>query len=123
MITRSHSRCVLRFPTGLPQGSPLSVILYLIYSAGLLNIGEEVREWRDKILCFIDDTAFVVVGDTIRENLVKLRKLGEEGLEWAEDSASRFDVDKYQLVHHPRRTTPLADLSLPLFLAGRTISP
>ncbi|KAE9382823.1 hypothetical protein BT96DRAFT_745140, partial [Gymnopus androsaceus JB14] len=52
-----------------------------------------------------------------------LRKLGEEGLDWAKDSASLFDVEKYQLVHHPRRSTPDTDQLIPLTLAGHTIKP
>lgn len=109
--------------TGVPQGSPLSVVLYLIYSSGLLRIGEGVLGRRDRIFGFIDDKAIAVVGDSIAENLEKLKRLSEEGLEWAADSASLFDVAKYQLVHHTRRSTPPADALLPLVIAGKTIEP
>lgn len=82
-------------PTGVLQGSPLSMILYLIYSSGLLEVSSTVLENKDKILGFIDDTAMIVVSKTIEENLGKLQKLGLEGLEWAQESESKFDMDKY----------------------------
>ncbi|KAE9382953.1 hypothetical protein BT96DRAFT_1009823 [Gymnopus androsaceus JB14] len=110
-------------PTGIPQGSLLSVILYLIYSSSLLSIGEGTLGKKDQILGFIGNTAFVVVGPTIGENIRRLRKLGEEGLEWANDLALLFNIKKYQLVHHPCHSTPDADQLLPLTLAGHTIKP
>jgi hypothetical protein len=99
------------------------VILYLIYSASLLCIGEGILEHHDKILGFVDNTAMIVVGSSIQDNLRKLEKLGVEGLEWAKHSTSQFDLGKYQLVHHPRRTTPIADTLLPLRIGNETINP
>ncbi|KAE9382412.1 hypothetical protein BT96DRAFT_845540 [Gymnopus androsaceus JB14] len=46
-----------------------------------------------------------------------------KSLEWGKDSASQFDIEKYQLVHYARRSTPEADQLLPLTLAGHTITP
>lgn len=57
------------------------------------------------------------------KNVQKLQELGEEGLIWANDSASQFDVGKYQLVHHPRRTTPEKDRALTVTIGGTAIVP
>ncbi len=89
-------------PTGIPQGSPLSVIYYLIYSSSLLKIRKVTKGKNNKIYGFIDDTALVVVSNSVKENIDKLQNLVEEGLEWAGDLALSFDVAKYQLVHHTR---------------------
>ncbi len=110
-------------PTGVLQGSPLSVILYLIYSPGLLEVSSMVLENKDKILGFIEDMAMIVVSKTIEENLGKLQKLGLDRLEWAQESESKFDMDKYQLVHHTRCSDPPQAQSLPLRLAGKMIKP
>ncbi|KAK0430612.1 hypothetical protein EV421DRAFT_1721350, partial [Armillaria borealis] len=59
-------------PTGVLQGSPLSVILYLIYSSGLLEVSSMVLENKEKILGFIDDMAMIVICKMIEENLRKL---------------------------------------------------
>lgn len=102
----------------MPQGSPLSVILYLIYSSGLRNVGKAIKGPKDKTLGFIDDTAFIVVSPSIAENVEKLKKLAEEELVWAADSASKFDVVKYQLVHHARWSDSTKNKLLPLTVAG-----
>lgn len=42
---------------GLPQGSPLSVILYILYNSSLLNQAVDMKDTSS--LVFIDDVAFV----------------------------------------------------------------
>ncbi|SJL18922.1 uncharacterized protein ARMOST_22524 [Armillaria ostoyae] len=110
-------------PTGVSQGSPLSVILYLIYSSSLLNIGSAVKSKDDKTLGFIEDTAMVTISDSIKENMTKLQKLVEEGFVWAKDLASTFNVAKYQLVHHTHRSDPVEDQLRTLTVAGHIIKP
>ena len=49
---------------------------------------------------FVDDVAMLVVSDTIDENNTKLATLYNDGCQtWATTHASRFDPDKFQLVH------------------------
>ncbi|KAL1749982.1 hypothetical protein FB107DRAFT_280083 [Schizophyllum commune] len=55
---------------------PLSVILYLVYSAELW-VGEDLMGRRDTILGYVDDTAYVVVGDSIAQNAEKLKAVAE----------------------------------------------
>ncbi|KAL1711645.1 hypothetical protein EV715DRAFT_297851 [Schizophyllum commune] len=55
---------------------PLSVILYLVYSAEL-RVGEDLMGRRDTILGYVDDTAYVVVGDSIAQNAEKLKAVAE----------------------------------------------
>ncbi len=77
----------------------------------------------DKIYGFIDDTALVAVSNSVEENIDKLQKLAAEGLVWAKDSASSFDIAKYQLVHHTWRTGSVADQNRTMIVAGHTIKP
>ncbi len=113
----------VQVPTGVPQGLPLSVILYLIYSSSLLEIGSDIKGKKDNIYGFIDDTALVAVSNSMEENIDKLQKLAAEGLIWAKDSASSFDIAKYQLVHHTRRTDSVADQNRTMIVAGHMIKP
>ena len=55
---------------GVPQGSPISPILYLFYNADLLDIPGT----RGSSLGFIDDIAYGVQGESDEENAKELRK-------------------------------------------------
>ncbi len=113
----------VQVPTGVPQGSPLSVILYLIYSSSLLEISSDIKEKNDKIYGFINDTALVAVSNSVAENINKLQKLAVEGLTWAKDSALSFNIAKYQLVHHTRHSDSVEDQKRTMTVVGHTIKP
>ncbi len=107
----------VQVPTGVPQGSPLSIILYLIYSSSLLEIGSDIKEKNDKIYGFIGDMALVAVSNSMAENINKLQKLAMEGLTWAKDSALSFDIANVMiysfscLLSNSRPTGPFTRLS------------
>ena len=82
-------------PTGIPQGSPISPILYLIYNADLVeNCGTGITSngW-------VDDVCFMAKGDSERENIKKLKTACRKADQWAERHASVFDPKKYALIH------------------------
>jgi ribonuclease HI/exonuclease III len=81
--------------TGIPQGSPLSPILYLFYNADLLDIGGP----EDLVTGYIDDTSILVTGSTKEGNVEQLRAIHEKAAEWARQTGSVFAPQKYELIH------------------------
>jgi hypothetical protein len=69
-------------PTGIPQGSPLSPILYLFYNAGLIELGTEqgTREnaeaenlKRTVAYSWVDDVSCLAAGMSKQETVAKLQ--------------------------------------------------
>lgn len=86
----------IAFP-GLPQGSPLSPILYIFFNADLV---EETADRRNGAMGFVDDYTRWTIGDTVEENVETLReKVIPRALEWAKNSGTTFEGEKTTLIH------------------------
>ena len=89
----------INISTGIPQGSPLSPILYMLYNADLL----EITRTPDLALGFIDDTAYGVSGTTTEENTEALKQILERSEIWRRRHGAQFEPSKYMLVHFTRK--------------------
>ena len=86
---------------GIPQGSPLSPILYIFYNANL--IGQPVDKTKGA-LGFVDDYSPWVVGDNVDENIQTLQTTIITKTErWARESGATFEPSKTGLIHFTRR--------------------
>ncbi|KAJ3552812.1 hypothetical protein NPX13_g11028 [Xylaria arbuscula] len=85
--------------TGIPQGSPLSPILYLFYNADLID---DCNKGDTSATGYIDDAAILAVGDTTEETCNKLRGALQTAEQWAKTHASVFAPEKLQLTHFTR---------------------
>ena len=64
---------------GLPQGLPLSLILFLFYNANLVK--KRIIN-REGAVAFIDNYTAWVVGDTAGANLTGIREIINHSLAW-----------------------------------------
>jgi retron-type reverse transcriptase len=86
--------------TGIPQGSPLSPILYLFYNADLIDT---CTHKTDAMLAgYIDDVAFLAWGKTTEQTCEALGKILEKAQRWSSTHASVFAPNKFQLIHFTR---------------------
>jgi Reverse transcriptase (RNA-dependent DNA polymerase) len=86
---------------GIPQGSPISPILYLFYNADLLESCKSLR------LCisttgFMDNVNILTYSESTEQNCKKLAKIHVECQKWARKHGSQFCPDKYELIHFSR---------------------
>jgi hypothetical protein len=90
-------------PTGIGQGDPLSMLLYLFYNADLLDIPDSRNE---AVLGYVDDTIFYAEGDNLIDTsdmLMDMMNRPGGGYQWASDHHSKFETTKFSLMGFTQR--------------------
>ena len=116
---------------GIGQGDPLSMLLYIIYNADLLEIIED--ELTEDAIGYVDDIAIIATGEDFEETTNKLKTLmtkQDGGLQWSKEHNSRFEITKSAILHATRKTVkdPEDDSSRiqlpkpPLIIENQTIA-
>ena len=81
--------------TGVPQGLPVSPVLFVIYLSGLFGkVEEKEEEYGSEGISFVDDVAWVVEGEDVGECTQRLERCGVETTIWAKKTACRFNIEK-----------------------------
>ena len=116
--TNEYTSEKIHISTGIPQGSPLSPILFLFYNLPLL---EKLNlEPNTHSAGFVDDIAILVEGNTTEDNNTKLLDIHERICRpWAMQHGSKFAPEKYQLGHLTRKRS--AHLDHPLSFTEYTV--
>ena len=86
-----------RVDSGIPQGSPISPLLFLIYTSSLYS---EIRKAGAHVVGFIDDITIFTGGRDIDKNTATLSNVLQICHEWAQKCHTEFDYgDKLGFLH------------------------
>ena len=86
---------------GIPQGSPISPILFLFFIADLLDITNNPA-LRLSATGFVDDVNVLTYSESTEKNCKTLERIHEDCIKWADTHGVRFAPDKYELLHFTR---------------------
>jgi Reverse transcriptase (RNA-dependent DNA polymerase) len=115
----NHTSEIINITNGIGQGDPLSMLLYILYNADLLDLPDNPN--AEDAIGYVDDIALLSTGSDFEETTQRLRDMmnrEDGGLQWSISHNSRFEVTKSAVIHFSRKSTtdPETDNTrIPLF--------
>jgi hypothetical protein len=104
----SESKAVMN---GIPQGSPISPILFLFYNEELVRRCND--NGKSSGIGFVDDVNILAWGESTESNCKKLSQVHDICADWAIRHGAAFAPQKYELIHltrSPRRFNMAASI-------------
>ncbi|KAJ5152514.1 hypothetical protein N7492_009794 [Penicillium capsulatum] len=103
---------------GLPQGSPLSPILFLFFNADLV---QRQIDSQGGAIAFVDDFTAWVTGPTAQSNREGIEAIVTEALDWERRSGATFEAGKTAIIHFAPKAHKLDQE--PFNIKGQTVEP
>ncbi|KAI3277363.1 transcriptional regulator family: Zinc finger, CCHC-type [Penicillium roqueforti] len=103
---------------GLPQGSPLSPILFLFFNADLV---QRQIDSQGGAVAFVDNFTAWVTGPTAQSNRQGIEAIVNEALDWERRSGATFEADKTAIIHFAPKMRK-SDHE-PFIIKGQTVVP
>jgi len=84
----------------VPQELRVSQVLCIIYLPGIF---ERVENEGCESISFVEDVAWVVEGESVRECTEKLEECAMKAQDWAKENACNFDWEKTEVMLFMRK--------------------
>lgn len=103
---------------GLPQGSPLSAVLFLFFNADLV---QRHIDSHGGAIAFVDDFTAWVTGPTAQSNRQGIEAIIKDALDWERRSGATFEAEKTAIIHFTRKS--YKSDSEPFDIKGQEVQP
>lgn len=89
---------IQRIQCGLPQGSPVSPILFMLYVSPLFKLDKMTKSFG-----YADDVAILKASPSLEENSRRIGDAVNQALSWGINEGITFDPGKSELLHFSRK--------------------
>ena len=114
LVINGEESALFSVTSGVPQGSPLSPILFMLYNSELFDICRAPHRGISSV-GFADDLNVLAYGDSTAANCKELEQVHEKCLQWAARFGMAFAPNKYELIHFSTATKRF-DMAQPIHL-------
>ncbi|ODM21086.1 hypothetical protein SI65_04139 [Aspergillus cristatus] len=103
LVIDGHPGLITPISSGLPQGSPASPILFLIYIQGAFPAIEQATPGI-RALSFADDVGLIARGNSVQGVCSQLQAAGEAAIAWGIENGVQFDHEKTEAALFSRQS-------------------